>query len=84
MLAEVPPVGGIVTSHDFQTIKLHTLWTEGNWFLRVFGGIFYILILFYTIQEIMQFSRIGAKLYFSSIWNILDILVLIVSIFEKY
>ncbi|KAM7361435.1 polycystic kidney disease 2 [Cochliomyia hominivorax] len=79
MLAEVPPVGGIVPSHDFRTIRLHTFWTEGNWFLYMCGIIFYLMVLFYTIQEVVQFSRTGAKLYFTSMWNFLDILVLIFS-----
>ncbi|XP_065358834.1 polycystin-2-like protein 2 [Calliphora vicina] len=79
IIAEVPPVGGIVPSHQFQALKLHTLWTEGYWYVYVAGGIFYIMVLFYTIEEIIQYSRMGAKLYFSSVWNFLDILVLMLS-----
>ncbi|KNC20607.1 hypothetical protein FF38_00431 [Lucilia cuprina] len=79
IIAEIPPVGGIVPSHQFQALKMHTLWTEGDWFLYVAGGVFYIMVVFYTIKEFLQFSKMGVKLYFSSIWNFMDILVLMFS-----
>lgn len=79
MFAEIPPIGCIVPSHQFQALKLHTLWTEGDWIVNVVSVIFYALVLYYTIVEIYQYSNVGAKKYFSSMWNILDISVLVVS-----
>ncbi|XP_073814721.1 polycystic kidney disease 2 isoform X2 [Musca autumnalis] len=79
ILAELTPVGGIITSHQFQAIKIHSIWSDTDYGVHIAAVIFYVMTVFYTCEEIGELITIKAARYFKSIWNILDISVLLMS-----
>lgn len=87
LLVEFPAAGGAVTSYQFRTVKL--IRYISTWDFFVFGCemVFCLFILYYIVEEILEL-RIYKLSYFTSIWNILDVVVILVretDIFsEKY
>ncbi|XP_058982757.1 polycystin-2-like protein 1 isoform X3 [Musca domestica] len=79
ILAELPPVGGIVTSHQFQAVKLHSIWSDADYSVFIAAIIFYLMTTFYTFEEIGELITIGSVKYLKSVWNLLDISVLLMS-----
>lgn len=80
-MAELPPVGGIVTSHQFQAIKLHSIWTDTNYGVYITAVVFYIMVILYTFEEIGELLTIGPTDYFKSMWNLVDLTVLLVRVY---
>uniref|UniRef100_A0A1B0G6D7 Uncharacterized protein n=1 Tax=Glossina morsitans morsitans TaxID=37546 RepID=A0A1B0G6D7_GLOMM len=83
ILAELPPVGGIVPSHQLQPLKF-SLWMEKDAFLHVAAIIYYIMAGFYTFEEVTEIRTIGPSAYCKSLWNVLDVLVLLLAYFSFF
>uniref|UniRef100_A0A1I8P7R8 Uncharacterized protein n=1 Tax=Stomoxys calcitrans TaxID=35570 RepID=A0A1I8P7R8_STOCA len=79
ILAEMPPVGGLVTSYQFQALKLHSIWSDFDYGVSAASGIFYLMVLHYTFEELGEFISVGLANYFKSMWNLIDITVLLFS-----
>ncbi|XP_023689469.2 polycystin-2-like protein 1 [Paramormyrops kingsleyae] len=79
LLVEFPAAGGAVTSYQFRTVKL--IRYISTWDFFVFGCemVFCLFILYYIVEEILEL-RIYRLSYFTSIWNILDVVVILLSI----
>uniref|UniRef100_A0A1A9UTI0 Uncharacterized protein n=1 Tax=Glossina austeni TaxID=7395 RepID=A0A1A9UTI0_GLOAU len=83
ILAELPPVGGIVPSYQLQPLKF-SLWMERDAFLYIAAIVYYIMAGFYTFEEITEIRTIGPSAYRKSLWNVLDVLVLLLTYFSFF
>ncbi|XP_037884726.1 polycystin-2 [Glossina fuscipes] len=83
ILAELPPVGGIVPSHQLQPLKF-SLWMEKDAFLYIAAIIYYLMAGFYTFEEITEIRAIGPSAYCKSLWNVFDVLVLLLAYFSFF
>lgn len=73
----VPATGGAIPSWQIRTVKL--IRYVSNWDFFIFGCeiAFCIFIFYYIVEEILEL-RIHGLRYLSSIWNILDLVVILV------
>ncbi|KAH9505263.1 TRP-like ion channel Pkd2 [Bulinus truncatus] len=79
LLAEFPATGGVFPSWTFRTVKLIRYVTVGDYFILACEVIFCIFILYYMVEEILEIKKHKLS-YFKSFWNILDIVVIIISL----
>ncbi|XP_064627409.1 polycystin-2-like isoform X2 [Lineus longissimus] len=79
ILVEFPPTGGALPSHVFRTVKLLRYVTPKDFFVLACECLFTLFIIYYIIEEAIEIKkhRLG---YFKSVWNILDIIVIVISI----
>ncbi|VDN98329.1 unnamed protein product [Rodentolepis nana] len=78
LVAETPTTGGILISADFRTVKLLRYVRTQDYVILVFECLFLLFILYYIAEEVIEISNLGIK-YFKKFWNILDILVIVLS-----
>ncbi|VDL62075.1 unnamed protein product [Hymenolepis diminuta] len=78
LVAELPPTGGILISSDFRTVKLLRYVRTQDYVVLVFECLFLLFVIYYITEEVIEISNLGAK-YFKKFWNILDILVILLS-----
>ncbi|XP_037955786.1 polycystic kidney disease 2-like 1 protein [Teleopsis dalmanni] len=76
IIAETPISGGIITSKRLESFNTHEIWTDDDYLLIICAIIFYIMIVFYTTQAVREWRLVGWRNYFSSLWNIVDVLIL--------
>ena len=74
----MPATGGVIPSWTFRTVKLIRYVTVMDYTVLACECLFALFILYYTIEEGIEISRMKCS-YFKSFWNILDILVIILS-----
>jgi len=76
---EIPPTGGLMVRTDFRPVKL--LRYVNGWDHLVLGIeiVFFCFIFYYIIEEILEIVHTGWE-YFNSVWNIMDIIVIVVSL----
>ncbi|XP_035036957.2 polycystin-2 isoform X1 [Hippoglossus stenolepis] len=79
LLAEFPATGGVVTSWQFQTVRLMRYVSSWDYFVAVCEVAFCIFILYYVVEEVLEI-RIHRLHYFKSLWNCLDVLILVLSV----
>ncbi|CAL1532921.1 unnamed protein product [Lymnaea stagnalis] len=79
LLVEFPATGGAIPSWTFRTVKLIRYVTVGDYFIMACEIIFCLFILYYMVEEVLEIKKHKLS-YFKSFWNILDILVIIISI----
>ncbi|KAK7507557.1 hypothetical protein BaRGS_00001492 [Batillaria attramentaria] len=79
LLVEFPATGGAIPSWTFRTVKLIRYVTVGDYFVLACEVIFCIFILYYMVEEAIEIKKHKLS-YFKSFWNILDILVILISI----
>jgi len=79
LLVEFPATGGAIPSWTFRTVKLIRYVTVGDYFILACEAIFCLFIFYYSIEEIIEIKKHKLS-YFKSFWNILDILVILISI----
>ncbi|XP_055874646.1 polycystin-2-like [Biomphalaria glabrata] len=79
LLAEFPATGGVIPSWTFRTVKLIRYVSVGDYFILACEVIFCLFILYYMVEEILEIKKHKLS-YFKSFWNILDIVVIIISI----
>lgn len=68
MIAEFPPVGGVVTSYHLEPIRTDTT-TGGMYFLLL---LFYIVGTYYFLVECIDMYMRSTQLYSITLWNIVD------------
>ncbi|KAH8338702.1 hypothetical protein KR074_007726, partial [Drosophila pseudoananassae] len=76
-IAEIPPTGGVIPQAQLQTVKQFSFFTERSLVMTVIYIFWYIMIVYYTIYEINEIRKSGAKNYFTSMLNVLDCLILL-------
>ena len=76
---EFPATGGILPQANFRTVKLLRYVTARDYFILACEIIFCLFILYYIIEEVLEIKQHKWN-HFRSVWNILDILVIVVSI----
>ncbi|XP_006885373.1 PREDICTED: polycystin-2, partial [Elephantulus edwardii] len=79
LLVEFPATGGVITSWQFQPVKLIRYITTFDYFLAACEIIFCFFILYYVVEEILEI-RIHKLQYFRSFWNCLDVVIIVLSI----
>ncbi|CAH2301373.1 polycystin-2 isoform X1 [Pelobates cultripes] len=79
LLVEFPATGGIVTSWQFQTVKLIQYISTFDYFLATCEIALCIFILYYIVEEIIEI-RLHRLHYFRSLWNCLDIVIIVLSL----
>lgn len=79
LLAEFPATGGVVTSSQFQTVRLIRYVSSWDYFVGVCEVAFCLFVLYYVVEEVLEI-RIHRLHYFKSLWNCLDVLIVVVHI----
>ena len=74
---EFPATGGVIPAHTFRTVKLIRYVTAWEWFIMATEFIFVSFVIYYFVEEALEFKKHGFK-YLFSVWNILDIVVVAV------
>ncbi len=76
---EFPATGGVVPFARFRTVKLLKYVSAFDYFVMACEVIFVGFIFYYYVEEFLEIKKQKMS-YFFSVWNNLDIIVLIVSI----
>uniref|UniRef100_A0ABM5GK99 Polycystin-2 n=1 Tax=Pogona vitticeps TaxID=103695 RepID=A0ABM5GK99_9SAUR len=79
LLVEFPPTGGLLTSWQFQTVKLIHYISTFDFFLAACEIVFCLFIIYYIVEEILEI-HIHRLFYFRSLWNCLDVLIIVLSV----
>ncbi|XP_031240865.1 polycystic kidney disease 2-like 1 protein [Mastomys coucha] len=79
LVVEFPATGGTIPSWQIRTVKL--IRYVNNWDLFIVGCevIFCVFIFYYVVEEILEIHMHRLH-YFSSVWNVLDLVVILLSI----
>ncbi|XP_016926743.2 polycystin-2-like protein 2 [Drosophila suzukii] len=77
LIAEIPPTGGVIPQAHLQTVKMYSFFTDRSMVMTVIYIFWYIMIIYYTIYEITEMRKSGVKIYFFSMLNILDCVILL-------
>jgi len=76
---EIPPTGGLSTSTRFRTVKLLRYVNAWDYTMLAVEVVFGCFILYYVVEEALEISHEGWE-YFQTVWNVMDVTVIIVSI----
>ncbi|PAA56728.1 hypothetical protein BOX15_Mlig009305g2 [Macrostomum lignano] len=79
LIAEFPATGGGFTSWEFRTVKLLRYVEPIDYFVLACECIFMLFICYYIVEEIIEIKR-HKLAYFSSFWNWLDIVVIVIAL----
>ncbi|XP_074521511.1 polycystin-2 isoform X1 [Halichoeres trimaculatus] len=79
LLVEFPATGGVLTSWEFQTVRLIRYMSSWDYFVGVCEVAFCLFILYYVVEEVLEI-RIHRLHYFKSPWNCLDVLIVVLSV----
>ncbi|XP_016313144.1 polycystic kidney disease 2-like 1 protein [Sinocyclocheilus anshuiensis] len=79
LAVEFPATGGAIPSYQIRTVKLIRYVTTWDFFIIGCEILFCVFILYYIVEEILEF-RIHKLSHFNSIWNILDIVVILLAV----
>ncbi|XP_039727442.1 polycystin-2-like protein 1 isoform X3 [Pteropus medius] len=79
LVVEFPATGGAIPSWQIRTVKLIRYVSNWDFFIVGCEIIFCIFIFYYVVEEILEL-HIHRLHYLSSIWNILDLVVILLSI----
>lgn len=77
LVVEFPATGGAIPSYQIRTVKLIRYITTWDYFIVGCEAVFCLFILYYMVEEALEL-RIHKCSYFNSIWNILDLVVILV------
>lgn len=83
LVVEFPATGGAIPSYQIRTVKLIRYISAWDYFILGCEMVFCLFILYYVVEEILEL-RIHKFSYFKSIWNILDIIVIMVGKWNFY
>ncbi|CAF0734591.1 unnamed protein product [Didymodactylos carnosus] len=78
MIVEFPATGGAIPSQAFNTVKLIRYVSSKDYFVLACEVLFVLFTLYYTIEEVIEISQIRIQ-YFKTIWNILDVVIILIS-----
>ncbi|XP_031529098.2 polycystin-2-like protein 2 isoform X1 [Vicugna pacos] len=76
LVAEFPATGGIITSWQFYSVKLLRYVSYYDYFIAACEIAFCIFLFVFTIQELQKIKEFKSA-YFKSIWNWLELLLLV-------
>ncbi|XP_065779173.1 polycystin-2-like protein 1 isoform X1 [Muntiacus reevesi] len=79
LVVEFPATGGAIPSWQIRTVKLIRYVSNWDFFIVGCEITFCIFIFYYIVEEILEL-RIHGLCYLSSIWNVLDLVVILLSI----
>ncbi|XP_036373120.1 polycystin-2 [Megalops cyprinoides] len=79
LVAEFLATGGVMTSWQFQTVRLVRYASCWDYFLAACEVTFCLFVLYYVVEEALEI-RIHRLHYFRSLWNCLDVLIVMLSI----
>uniref|UniRef100_A0A3P8Z1C4 Uncharacterized protein n=1 Tax=Esox lucius TaxID=8010 RepID=A0A3P8Z1C4_ESOLU len=79
LLVEFPATGGAITSYQIRTVKLIRYISTWDYFIMGCESVFCLFILYYIVEETLEL-RIHGFSYFSSIWNTLDVVVILLAV----
>ncbi|KAK7148581.1 hypothetical protein R3I93_012804 [Phoxinus phoxinus] len=79
LVVEFPATGGAIPSYQIRTVKLIRYVTTWDFFIIGCEIVFCVFILYYIVEEILEF-RIHKLSHFNSIWNILDLVVILLAV----
>uniref|UniRef100_A0A4W6BWJ5 Polycystin-2 n=1 Tax=Lates calcarifer TaxID=8187 RepID=A0A4W6BWJ5_LATCA len=79
LLVEFPATGGVVTSWQFQTVRLVRYVSSWDCFVGMCEVAFCLFVLYYVVEEVLEI-RIHRLHYFKSLWNCLDVLILVLCV----
>ncbi|XP_015203008.2 polycystin-2-like protein 1 [Lepisosteus oculatus] len=79
LLVEFPATGGAIPSYQIRTVKLIRYINNWDYFIAGCEIVFCVFIFYYVVEEILEL-RIHKLSYFTSIWNILDVVVILLAI----
>ncbi|KAM4594684.1 polycystin-2 isoform 2-T2 [Fundulus diaphanus] len=79
LLVEFPATGGSVTSWHFQTVRLIRYVSSWDCFVGVCEVAFCLFVLYYVVEEVLEI-HIHRLHYFKSMWNCLDVLIVVLSV----
>uniref|UniRef100_H2Y8T3 EF-hand domain-containing protein n=1 Tax=Ciona savignyi TaxID=51511 RepID=H2Y8T3_CIOSA len=79
LVVEFPATGGAVPSYQFRTVKLLRYVTTYDYFLMACEVLYMLFILYYIVEEVLEIRKNKCS-YFKSVWNCLDVLVILLSI----
>ncbi|XP_013223916.2 polycystin-2-like protein 1 [Columba livia] len=79
LVVEFPATGGAIPSWQIRTVKLIRYVSVWDFFIVACEIVFCVFIFYYVVEEILEL-RIHKLQYFTSIWNILDVVVILLSI----
>uniref|UniRef100_A0A8B9R2X3 Polycystin-2 n=1 Tax=Anas platyrhynchos TaxID=8839 RepID=A0A8B9R2X3_ANAPL len=79
LLVEFPATGGLLTSWQFQPVKLIHYISTFDFFLAACEMAFCLFVLYYMVEEILEI-HIHRLHYFRSLWNCLDIVIIVLSV----
>ncbi|XP_062070204.1 polycystin-2-like protein 1 isoform X2 [Lepus europaeus] len=79
LVVEFPATGGAIPSWQIRTVKLIRYVSNWDFFVVCCEVVFCIFIIYYVVEEILEL-HIHRLRYLHSIWNVLDLLVILLSI----
>ncbi|XP_046885450.1 polycystic kidney disease 2-like 1 protein [Hypomesus transpacificus] len=79
LMVEFPATGGAIPSYQIRTVKLIRYITYWDYFIIGCEMVFCLFILYYVVEEILEL-QIHKFSYFKSIWNTLDVVVIMLAI----
>ena len=83
LVFEFSPTGGVFPMSDFRTVKLLKYVNWADYFTMACEFVFYGFVVYYCIEEAIEIRK-HSFAYFTFIWNIMDLAVLAVRIFQNY
>ncbi|XP_018422591.1 PREDICTED: polycystic kidney disease 2-like 1 protein [Nanorana parkeri] len=79
LVVEFPATGGAIPSWQIRTVKLIRYVSNWDYFVIACEIVFCVFIFYYVVEECLEL-RIHRCKYFTSIWNILDVVVILLSL----
>nr|AKN21727.1 PKD2-1 [Schmidtea mediterranea] len=78
LIFEFPPTGGIIPSSQFRTLKLIRYETGYDFFILFCEIVVIFYVIYYFIEEFIEIKK-NKLSYFKKIWNVVDVLMIIMS-----
>ncbi|KAJ1218769.1 hypothetical protein NDU88_006345 [Pleurodeles waltl] len=79
LLVEFPATGGLVTSWQFQTVKLIHYISPFDVVLAICEITFCLFVAYYIVEEILEICTHQLH-YFRGLWNCLDVVIIVLSV----
>ena len=83
LVFEFSPTGAVLPMSDFRTVKLLKYVSWADYFTMACEFVFYGFVVYYCIEEAIEIRK-HSFAYFTYIWNIMDLAVLAVSIYQNH
>ncbi|XP_047108772.1 polycystin-2-like [Schistocerca piceifrons] len=77
LLFELPPTGGVLSSHDFTTMKLIRYVEPLDYAVMGFEFLFIFFVLFFTMEEVIEMMFFKLQ-YLFHFWNYIDLVILLI------